>query len=64
MRAVTVEKALVEEGNAKRTGQVMGRTRTNRLVYFDGHIEELRGKLVNVRIREANAYWVAGEIVS
>ena len=54
----------MEERNAKRTGQVMGRTRTNRLVYFDGDIEELRGKLVDVRIREANAYWVAGEIVS
>lgn len=40
--------------------QVMGRTRTNRQVFFDGDIEELKGKLVDVRITEARPYSLTG----
>ena len=40
-----VVEVLVEERNPKHLGQVMGRTRQNRLVFFDGSMEELGGKI-------------------
>lgn len=58
-----VEEVLVEERNVKRPTQLVGRTQTNRLVFFDGEIDELRGRLVNVRITEARKFSLSGELV-
>ncbi len=56
-----VEQILVEDLNPKNPHQVMGRTRTNRLCYFDGEIEQLRGQLVDVRITDVRAFSLSGE---
>lgn len=58
----TVE-VLVEERNVRIPTQVMGRTRHGFIVYCDGDIEELRGKLVDVRIDTYQTYYLAGEMV-
>mmetsp|Transcript_4037 Transcript_4037/g.12129 ORF Transcript_4037/g.12129 Transcript_4037/m.12129 type:complete len:630 (+) Transcript_4037:66-1955(+) len=58
-----VEEILVEEANSKEPSQVLGRTRTNRLTFFDGNIEELRGKLVRVKITQARTFSLTGELV-
>jgi tRNA-2-methylthio-N6-dimethylallyladenosine synthase len=57
------EEVLVEERNTKRPSQVIGRTRSNRLVFFDGEIDELRGSLVQVLITEARKFSLTGELV-
>jgi len=62
MMGRTVE-VLVEERNVKRPTQVMGRTRHGYIVYCDGDIDELRGKLVNVKVTQCQRYYLAGEIV-
>lgn len=58
----TVE-VLVEERNVKVPTQVMGRTRHGYIVYCDGNIDELRGKLVNVKVDKCQRYYLAGKIV-
>jgi tRNA-2-methylthio-N6-dimethylallyladenosine synthase len=58
-----VEKILVEEQNQKYVNQVMGRTEGNRLTFFDGDINELRGKIVQVKITEIRPFSLTGEIV-
>ncbi|MEB3174856.1 MAG: tRNA (N6-isopentenyl adenosine(37)-C2)-methylthiotransferase MiaB [Cyanobacteriota bacterium] len=55
-----VEDVLVEEANPKDPTQVMGRTRSNRLTFFPGQIEQLRGRLVSVQITEARAFSLTG----
>lgn len=40
--------------------QVMGRTRTNRPVFLDGDISELRGKLVKAKITECRPWSLTG----
>jgi len=40
--------------------KVMGRTRKNRVTYFEGNIEELRGKLVPVKIVEVGTFTLTG----
>lgn len=57
------EEVLVEERNTKRPEQVIGRTRTNRLVFFAGEIDKLKGRLVTVRITEARKFSLTGELV-
>ena len=57
----TVE-VLVEDRNPRNADQVMGRTRQNRQVFFDGNIDELKGKLVNVDIVEARTWSLVGEL--
>lgn len=57
------EQVLVEERNTKRPEQVIGRTRCNRLVFFAGDIDALRGRLVTVRITEARKFSLTGELV-
>ena len=47
-----IEEVLVEAQNPKDPTQVMGRTRGNRLTFFAGSIDELRGQSVKVRITE------------
>ena len=56
-----VEEVLVEEQNSKDVTQVMGRTRDNRLTFFQGNIPELRGQLVPVKIKEVRAFSLTGE---
>lgn len=58
-----VEEVLVEGQNPKDPSQVMGRTRTNRLTFFPGKIEELKGQLVPVKITEVRAFSLTGERV-
>ncbi len=55
----TVE-VLVEERNPKIINQVMGRTRQGRLVFFDGSINDLIGKLVEVEIKETRPWSLSG----
>ena len=57
-----VVEVLVEERNVKKPTQVMGRTTHGYIVYFDGDIDELRGKLVNVKIDQCQRYYLAGKI--
>ena len=59
-----VEEVLVETVNPKRPDQVSGRTRTGRLVFFDGDIQQLRGQLVTVRIGEARAFSLTGDRIA
>jgi tRNA-2-methylthio-N6-dimethylallyladenosine synthase len=55
-----IEEILVEEVNPKDANQVMGRTSGNRLTFFTGNIEELRGKLVKVKITEVRPFSLTG----
>ncbi|MFE4106344.1 tRNA (N6-isopentenyl adenosine(37)-C2)-methylthiotransferase MiaB [Almyronema epifaneia] len=56
-----VEEVLVEERNPKNPAQVMGRTRGNRLTFFEGDIAALKGQIVPVRITEVRAFSLTGE---
>jgi tRNA-2-methylthio-N6-dimethylallyladenosine synthase len=58
-----IEEVLVEDQNPKDKSQVMGRTRGNRLTFFAGDINELKGKLVQVKITEVRAFSLTGEPV-
>ena len=58
-----VEEVLVEDQNSKDKTQVMGRTRGNRLTFFTGDINELKGTVVKVRITEVRAFSLTGEPV-
>lgn len=58
-----IEEVLVEDQNPKDPAQVMGRTRGNRLTFFPGDIQELRGRLVPVKITEVRAFSLTGEAV-
>ncbi len=53
---------LVEAQNTKDPTQVLGRTRSNRLTFFPGKIEELIGKTVKVKITEIRAFSITGEL--
>ena len=57
-----IEEILVEEVNPKDASQVMGRTRGNRLTFFTGNIEELRGTFVKVKITEVRPFSLTGVI--
>jgi tRNA-2-methylthio-N6-dimethylallyladenosine synthase len=54
---------LVEAQNTKDPAQLLGRTRTNRLTFFPGKIEELKGKIVKVKIQETRAFSITGELI-
>eukprot|EP00532_Pseudo-nitzschia_australis_P012459 CAMPEP_0168219822 /NCGR_PEP_ID=MMETSP0140_2-20121125/8833_1 /TAXON_ID=44445 /ORGANISM="Pseudo-nitzschia australis, Strain 10249 10 AB" /LENGTH=822 /DNA_ID=CAMNT_0008148365 /DNA_START=213 /DNA_END=2681 /DNA_ORIENTATION=+ len=56
----TVE-VLVEDKNPRIPGQVMGRTRQGRQVFFDGIFDELKGELVYVEITEARTWSLMGK---
>ncbi|HLP89193.1 MAG TPA: tRNA (N6-isopentenyl adenosine(37)-C2)-methylthiotransferase MiaB [Nostocaceae cyanobacterium] len=58
-----IEEVLVEDQNPKDPSQVMGRTRGNRLTFFTGDINELKGQIVNVKITEVRAFSLTGEVV-
>lgn len=55
-----IEEILVEDQNPKDPNQVMGRTRTNRLTFCPGAIDQLRGKLVPVHITEVRPFSLTG----
>jgi tRNA-2-methylthio-N6-dimethylallyladenosine synthase len=55
---------LVEDANPRNSNQVMGRTRQGRQAYFDGDLEKLKGKLVDVRITEARTWSLMGELAA
>lgn len=57
-----IEEILVEDVNPKDASQVMGRTRGNRLTFFTGDIEELRGTFVKVKITEVRPFSLTGVI--
>ena len=59
-RAVQV---LVEERNVRFPIQVMGRTRHGFIVYFDGNIDDLLGKLVNVTIESCQSFYLTGKMI-
>jgi tRNA-2-methylthio-N6-dimethylallyladenosine synthase len=62
-RVGSVEEILVEGGAKLGRGQMMGRTRTNRIVNFVGP-EELCGKLAKVRIAAAGANSLLGDLIA
>ncbi|NER81232.1 MAG: MiaB/RimO family radical SAM methylthiotransferase, partial [Leptolyngbya sp. SIO1D8] len=55
-----IEEVLVEDVNPKNPQQVMGRTRGNRLAFFEGDLEILKGQQVHVEITEARAFSLTG----
>ena len=55
-----IEEVLVEDQNLKDPTQVMGRTNGNRLTFFAGDIQELKGQLVKVKITEIRAFSLTG----
>jgi tRNA-2-methylthio-N6-dimethylallyladenosine synthase len=60
-----IVEVLVEDANPRDpTHQVMGRTRQGRQVYFDGDLNELRGALADVKITDARAWSLSGELMS
>lgn len=59
-----IEEVLVEDQNPKDPTQVMGRTRSNRLTFFTGDFNELKGKTVPVRITTVRAFSLTGESVA
>lgn len=63
MMGRTVE-VLVEERNVKIPTQVFGRSTHGYVVYFDGNIDELRGKLVNVEIIACQSFSLTGSFVN
>ncbi len=54
------ETVLVEAANPRDPNQVMGRTRGNRLTFFTGDIEQLKGQIVPVTITETRAFSLTG----
>jgi tRNA-2-methylthio-N6-dimethylallyladenosine synthase len=59
-----IEEILVEDQNPKNATQVMGRTRGNRLTFFEGDISVLKSCLVKVQITEARAFSLTGKMLS
>ena len=57
-----VVEVLVEGPSKTNPKRLTGRTRTNRIVVFEGR-PELAGQLVNVRVREAKTFTLIGEMV-
>ncbi|MEM6255039.1 MAG: tRNA (N6-isopentenyl adenosine(37)-C2)-methylthiotransferase MiaB [Cyanobacteria bacterium P01_D01_bin.156] len=58
-----VERVLIEDINPRNPQQVMGRTRTNRLTFCEGNINDLKGKIIEVKITEVRAFSLTGERV-
>lgn len=59
-----IEEVLVEDTNPKDPTQVMGRTRGNRLTFFKGQLDSLKGEFAKVQITEARAFSLTGELLS
>ncbi len=63
LRVGKIEKILVEQINPKDPNQVMGRSDGNRLTFFNGNIDELKGKIVPVKIIYARPFSLTGILV-
>ncbi len=61
-RVGTVQRLLVEGESKRGNGELMGRTECNRVVNFPGHAR-LTGQMIDVKITEAMAYTLRGEVV-
>jgi len=59
-----VEKVLVEDVNPKDNSQVVGRTEGNRLTFFAGDINELKGEIVPVKITQVRPFSLTGEALT
>lgn len=57
----TTVEVLVEDRNPKNGAECMGRTRQGRQVFFEGDIQELKGRLVKVDILEARTWSLVGK---
>lgn len=57
-----IVEVLVEGPSKNDETKLMGRTRTTKLVNFDGKPEYI-GKLVNVKITKANSFSLVGEVI-
>jgi len=55
-----IVEVLVEE---EKEGKLVGRTRTNKLVYFEGG-NNLLGKLVNIKITKSNRFSLEGNLIA
>ncbi|MEL6263152.1 MAG: tRNA (N6-isopentenyl adenosine(37)-C2)-methylthiotransferase MiaB [Cyanobacteria bacterium J06607_13] len=55
------ETVLVEAVNPKNPAQVMGRTRGNRLTFFPGDIDRLKGQIIPIKITETRGFSLTGE---
>ncbi|MGB6055602.1 MAG: tRNA (N6-isopentenyl adenosine(37)-C2)-methylthiotransferase MiaB [Burkholderiaceae bacterium] len=60
----SIERILVEGPSKKNPAELQGRTENNRVVNFDGGAEgvALVGRLIDVRITQANSYSLRGEL--
>jgi tRNA-2-methylthio-N6-dimethylallyladenosine synthase len=58
-----IEEVLVEDRNPKDPTQMMGRTRGNRITFFTGD-PNLKGQIVKVKITEARAFSLSGNLVA
>lgn len=59
-----IEDVLVEDRNPKDPTQVVGRTRGNRLTFFEGNLEELKGQTVAVQITEVRPFSLTGRALA
>ncbi len=59
-----VEKVLVEDVNPKDNRQVVGRTEGNRLTFFAGDINKLKGEIVPVKITQVRPFSLTGEALT
>ncbi|YAI81528.1 MAG: tRNA (N6-isopentenyl adenosine(37)-C2)-methylthiotransferase MiaB [cyanobacterium endosymbiont of Rhopalodia sterrenbergii] len=57
-----MEKVLVEGQNPQDKNQVMGRTQGSRLTFFRGSIDQLKGKIIEVKITEVRAFSLTGSL--
>lgn len=60
----TVQEVLCEGPSKRNAERLSGRTRTNRIVIFDGPAERLAGELVQVKIGETTGHTLYGELVT
>lgn len=58
----TIQEVLVEGVSKGNVSRLSGRSRTNKLVNFDGS-KDLIGKLINVKITEPHTWSLLGEII-
>jgi tRNA-2-methylthio-N6-dimethylallyladenosine synthase len=59
----TTQEVLCEGPSRYNAARLAGRTRTNRIVVFDGEAERMAGRLVDVRITESSGYTLYGDPV-
>jgi tRNA-2-methylthio-N6-dimethylallyladenosine synthase len=57
-----IQPVLIEDINVKKPSQILGRNPHSRLVCLNGNYQELRGKIVNVKMIEAKPYYLVGEL--